>query len=560
MRAGERNGEVRFSLRPEEKLDVFGLGKNNRKKNSHSAGEFFRLQCLKICIASTKLELQRLQNRRKGLNKQGEEGKKRVAPSSESTVQCSQYFKRAKLENADSSVVSRIRKKDDGNDSKLSSELRLGIFRSCALDKLKASNSKEAIHFNSGFDIVVTDQQDHNEVNNKKNEVSGKGNTENKLHELRLRALRSRALKKLKSSASKECSGDDMTQSHCLQLESSTPDTSLNSAHSSSENDNANSTMIRNITDNADENGNNNSNIGCDTEDTNNSECLCKEWDSNLESTKHDNGNKQFGNFEPIVDLTFDTSGDDASFTSSQGDAHREEVPDSAVSVSNASNYCFTEEDVTLASLRLRALRAAALRNKKSDSFQVANVKTSNLINLDSAISQSADVSSVEREHIEAETSVSTSRNGVYNKKGLLSTEASTLLYGKQELQKPKKISSCDKDSNKNELKYLQEREQCLQHKIEVQRIKNEIERTEFELSAQSSQLKKARNIHENLCRVEKKQFDMLMKLRKAKDQLLRQSAKADIYRIEMMTDVSAARLQQSLVDKVKKQDIFTTS
>lgn len=69
-------------------------------------------------------------------------------------------------------------------------------------------------------------------------------------------------------------------------------------------------------------------------------------------------------------------------------------------------------------------------------------------------------------------------------------------------------------------------REQELAHKIEVQRVRNEIKRAEALLSFQSSKLAKARKVHENLCLVEKDQYRLLSSLRKTKQQLLQRSAK----------------------------------
>lgn len=106
------------------------------------------------------------------------------------------------------------------------------------------------------------------------------------------------------------------------------------------------------------------------------------------------------------------------------------------------------------------------------------------------------------------------------------------------------------------EILRLQAREHFLAHKIEIQRIRNEINRNEDLLAFQTSKLTKARQVHDNLCRVEREQFRLLCSLRKTKQQLLERSAKVSLSRIELMADVSSARLQHALVEKVTEKGL----
>jgi len=99
-----------------------------------------------------------------------------------------------------------------------------------------------------------------------------------------------------------------------------------------------------------------------------------------------------------------------------------------------------------------------------------------------------------------------------------------------------------DSHDTTREIERLQAQEHLLAHKIEVQTIRNEINRNEALLAFQTSKLTKARQVHDNLCRVEREQFRLLCSLRKTKQQLLERSAKASLSRIELMADVSSAR------------------
>lgn len=242
-------------------------------------------------------------------------------------------------------------------------------------------------------------------------------------------------------------------------------------------------------------------------------------------------------------------------------------------SISSSPNYGGGGSKVTqkLNELRLRALRVAALRKRSkslllSSSFQDDHLQQENCDNkcyheggIENVSDATDDVlSGTEYKNSCDECSVVDANNdtsdecedghdknnencdnmGIFKKQPCLYpiitsspvTDAS-IIFPNVAVHDPNDICGGSKapDTGK-EIERLQAREQLLAHKIEVQTIRNEINRTQSLLTSQSDKLAKARKVHDNLCRVEKDQFRLLSSLRRTKQQLLKRSAKVAVF------------------------------
>ena len=243
--------------------------------------------------------------------------------------------------------------------------------------------------------------------------------------------------------------------------------------------------------------------------------------------------------FERRGDIASNSDHDnDIDFTNEEGEGEEEEDEED-----DEGKKKERDGKKRLATLRLQALRSAALRRRNSRLLlqreegggeQGGDERASTCVSEEhNGVEHSTEEEEEDENEEEEDEEDSTDAGATARWIGgaplaLGSTEDASTLHSSSSSSSSVTVAA-SRDSAASELQQLQElqaREQQLVRKIEVQTVRNAIRQTEALLSAQSAALGKARREHESLCGIERDQARLLAGLRKTQAQLLQRSAK----------------------------------